>query len=55
MANGYRISQVAQKAGVTPDAIRYCERLGVLPRPARTAGGLRAYGDRPRSLDGLKS
>lgn len=45
MPNGYRISQVAQKAGVTPDAIRYYERLGVLPRAPRTAGGLRAYGD----------
>lgn len=45
MANGYRISQVAQRAGVTPDAIRYYERLGVLPRPPRTAGGLRAYGE----------
>lgn len=45
MANGYRISQVAQQAGITPDTIRYYERLGVLPRPPRTAGGLRAYGD----------
>ena len=45
MVNIYRISQVAQKAGVTPDTIRYYERLGVLPHPARTAGGLRAYGD----------
>lgn len=31
-------------AGVTPDAIRYYERLGVLPRALRTAGGLRTYG-----------
>ena len=45
MANAYRISEVAQKAGVTPDTIRYYERLGVLPRPPRTTGGLRAYGD----------
>lgn len=45
MVNGYRISEVAQKAGVTPDTIRYYERLGVLPHPPRTAGGLRAYGD----------
>lgn len=45
MANGYRISQVAQRAGVTPDAIRYYERLGVLPRPPRTTGGLRTYGE----------
>jgi MerR family transcriptional regulator, Zn(II)-responsive regulator of zntA len=45
MANGYRISQVAEKAGITPDAIRYYERLGVLPRPPRTVGGLRTYGE----------
>lgn len=45
MANRYRIGEVAAKAGVTPDTIRYYERLGVLPRAGRTAGGLRAYGD----------
>jgi len=45
MPNAYRISEVAQKADVTPDTIRYYERLGVLPRQPRTAGGLRAYGD----------
>lgn len=45
MVNGYRISQVARMAGITPDAIRYYERLGVLPRPPRTAGGLRVYGN----------
>ncbi|MBA3270372.1 MAG: MerR family transcriptional regulator [Acidobacteria bacterium] len=45
MATKYRISEIAEKTGVTSDAIRYYERLGVLPRPARTAGGLRTYGD----------
>lgn len=45
MATTYRISEVAEKAGITPDAMRYYERLGVLPRAPRTAGGLRAYGD----------
>ncbi len=45
MATRYRISEVADKAGITPDAMRYYERLGVLPRAPRTAGGLRAYGD----------
>jgi DNA-binding transcriptional MerR regulator len=45
MRNGYRISEIAEKAGVTPDAIRYYERLGVLPRALRTAGGLRTYGE----------
>ena len=45
MPNGYRIGEIAAKAGITPDALRYYERLGVLPRARRTAGGLRQYGD----------
>ena len=45
MSSGYRIGQVAHRAGVTPDTLRFYERLGVLPRPSRTAGGLRVYGD----------
>lgn len=45
MSGGYRIGEVAAKAGVTPDAIRYYERLGVLPRAKRTSGGLRHYGE----------
>lgn len=36
------ISDVASKAGIRPSAIRYYERSGVLPRPAR-AGGRRLY------------
>lgn len=44
MTNGYRISEVAAMTGITPDALRYYERLGVLPRAQRTAGGLRTYG-----------
>ena len=45
MPNGYRISEVAAKLGITPDTLRYYERLGVLPRARRTAAGLRQYGD----------
>jgi DNA-binding transcriptional MerR regulator len=45
MANRYRIGEAAEMVGITPDAMRYYERLGVLPRAPRTAGGLRAYGD----------
>jgi len=41
----YRISDIAEKAGITSDAIRYYERLGVLPRASRTTGGFRTYGD----------
>ncbi len=45
MANGYRIGEIAVKAGVTVDTLRYYERLGVLPHPRRTLGGLRQYGE----------
>lgn len=45
MANAYRIGEVAAKTGVTVDTLRYYERLGVLPRARRTAGGLRRYSD----------
>jgi MerR family mercuric resistance operon transcriptional regulator len=39
------IGGVARKIGLTPDAIRFYERNALLPRPSRTAGGFRQYGD----------
>lgn len=36
-------SEVARRAGVKPSAVRYYERTGVLPEPARTAAGYRIY------------
>jgi Hg(II)-responsive transcriptional regulator len=36
--------QVAQRAGVNAQTLRYYERRGLLPDPPRTAGGYRAYG-----------
>lgn len=45
MSKGYRIGEIAAKAGVTADTLRYYERLGVLPHAMRTSGGLRRYGD----------
>ncbi len=38
-----RIGMVADATGLTPDAIRYYERLGLLPKAARTEGGCRVY------------
>ena len=35
---------LARAAGVAPSAVRYYERTGVLPEPARTAKGYRVYG-----------
>jgi DNA-binding transcriptional MerR regulator len=39
------IGRVAKKIGLTPDAIRFYERNSLIPRPSRSAGGFRQYGD----------
>jgi MerR family transcriptional regulator, copper efflux regulator len=41
-----QIGQVAQKTGLSVDAIRFYEEAGLLPRPARTQGGYRLYQER---------
>jgi DNA-binding transcriptional MerR regulator len=33
----------AKRRGVSPDTVRYYERLGLLPRPPRSAAGYRHY------------
>lgn len=38
-----KIGELAAVAGVTPDALRYYERLGLLPPPRRTRTGYRLY------------
>lgn len=35
------VSALAREAGVSPDAVRYHERLGLLPAPARSPAGYR--------------
>ncbi len=39
----YRIGDLAKDIGVRPDTIRYYEKLGLLPPPARMQGGVRRY------------
>jgi len=39
------IGAVAKRAGVAIDTIRYYEREGLLPEPARRASGYRSYGE----------
>jgi MerR family copper efflux transcriptional regulator len=39
------IGAVARRAGVAIDTIRYYEREGLLPEPARRASGYRSYGE----------
>jgi DNA-binding transcriptional MerR regulator len=40
-----KIGEVATQAGVSVDTVRFYERVGVLPLPARTASGYREYDD----------
>ena len=39
----YRIGELATLTGLTPDALRFYERQGVLDTPARTSGRFRIY------------
>jgi MerR family mercuric resistance operon transcriptional regulator len=40
----FRIGEVAIRAGVSVDAVRYYERLKLLPRAGRTSGNFRLFG-----------
>ena len=40
-----QIGIVAKRIGLSVDAIRFYERNGLLPRPPRTEGGFRRYGE----------
>ena len=39
----YTVSKLADRVGTSPDALRYYERIGLLPQPARTPSGYRLY------------
>jgi DNA-binding transcriptional MerR regulator len=43
-ARGMRIGEVADRTGLTAQAIRYYEREGLLPQPVRAHTGYRLYG-----------
>jgi DNA-binding transcriptional MerR regulator len=47
-----RIGQVASLAGVPSGTLRYYERRGLLPKPARTPSGYRSYP--PQAVTQLK-
>src|SRR5829696_4584646 len=51
-ARGLRVAELGEVVGLSPDTIRYYERAGLLPPPARTAAGYRAYDD--GAIDRLK-
>ncbi|MDO4567871.1 MAG: MerR family transcriptional regulator [Clostridia bacterium] len=37
------IKEVAERYGISPDALRYYERVGMIPPVTRTSGGIRNY------------
>lgn len=41
----YRIGDVTGKLGLSADTLRYYERIGLLPKVARNAAGIRFYND----------
>lgn len=43
MAISYGIGTLSKHTGVNIETIRYYERIGIMPRPPRTAGGQRIY------------
>lgn len=40
-----KIAEVSQKYGISPDTLRYYERIGLLPLVQRSENGIRDYSD----------
>jgi MerR family transcriptional regulator, mercuric resistance operon regulatory protein len=40
---GFAIGEMSRQTGVNIETIRYYERIGLMPKPDRTAGGNRQY------------
>ncbi|HST66425.1 MAG TPA: MerR family transcriptional regulator [Mycobacteriales bacterium] len=49
---GLRVAELAAAVGLSADTVRYYERVGLLPPPARTPAGYRAYD--PGAVDRLR-
>lgn len=50
-----KVSQVAEQAGVSPDAVRFYEKEGLLPSPPRSPSGYREYdASAPRRIRFIK-
>jgi DNA-binding transcriptional MerR regulator len=47
-----KIGQIARQAGVSVDTVRFYERVGVLPPPARRPSGYREY--QPGAIDRIR-
>ena len=47
-----RIGELSARTGVSPDTVRYYEKVGLLSAPGRTSGGFREYG--PDAIDDIR-
>lgn len=56
MSEKLLIGQLARRAGVKPDSVRFYERSGLLARPVRSGNGYRSYDEAALgfSLDEIK-
>jgi len=52
MKNDIKIGELAERCGVSPDTVRFYERLGLLSKPPRTASGHRIYG--PEAVEQIR-
>ena len=43
MDRGLQIGEVAKRAGVSIDTLRYYEKINLLPKPTRSSGGFRLF------------
>jgi MerR family transcriptional regulator, mercuric resistance operon regulatory protein len=43
LVNGLPIGEISRQSGVNIETIRYYEKIGIMPAPARSAGGYRLY------------
>ena len=41
---GFSIGVLSERSGVNIETIRYYEKIGIMPSPARSSGGYRIYG-----------
>ena len=55
-ARGYAIGEMSKRTGVNIETVRYYERINIMPRPDRTAGGNRQYNhDQLKRLSFIKT
>lgn len=55
-ARGYAIGEMSKRTGVNIETIRYYERINLMPKPDRTAGGNRQYNyDQLKRLSFIKT